>query len=98
MEIESLILYTLVAQWMRATGFYPVSCGFESRLAFHSPQIQTCGARLRPEIKGVALIDRKFAIVYYICVSSESANAADCKSVSFESSWLDTNLAHHMGR
>lgn len=27
------------------------------------PQIQTCGIRLRPEIKGVALTDRKFAIV-----------------------------------
>lgn len=29
-----------------------------------------------------------------IWVSSESANAADCKSVSFGSSWIDTNLAH----
>ena len=31
-----------------------------------------------------------------IWVSSESANAADCKSVSFGSSWIDTNLAHQM--
>lgn len=31
-----------------------------------------------------------------IWVSSESANAADCKSVSYWSNWIDTNLAHQM--
>ena len=31
-----------------------------------------------------------------IWVSSESANAADCKSVSFGSRWVGTTLAHQM--
>ena len=31
-----------------------------------------------------------------IWVSSESANAGDCKSLSFWSSWIDTNLTHQM--
>ncbi len=30
-----------------------------------------------------------------IWASSESANAVDCKSISFGSSWGGTNLAHH---
>ena len=31
----------------------------------------------------------------HLSESSESANAAGCKPVSFGSSWIDTNLAHH---